>query len=67
MPRGIEGTVSSGAEVSLFIRHGDVPFRESCNWAFNEFANKRIIGIILRHDEKMIIYGEIPVTWHPVR
>ena len=67
VPRGINGEVSSGAEVSLFVQRGDVPFRESCKWVFEEFANKRIIGVMLRRGGTTIIYGEIPAAWRSVR
>ncbi len=63
VPRGIKGKISSGAEVTLLVRRGDVPFRESCKWVFEEFANKRIIGVMLTHGETMIVYGEIPIPW----
>ncbi len=63
VPRGIRGQSPSGGEVSFIVQCGDVPFRENCKWRFEEFANKRIIGIMQR-DRNNVYHS---YTTHPAK
>lgn len=65
VPRGIVGRTTSGTEVELFVKRGEVPFSESCRWMVEEFADKRIIGILEKDGEKKRLYGIVPFPFVP--